>query len=231
VLRAVVFDVDFTLARPGPELGASGYVRVGRLYGLELAADRYEEARRAAVDALQRHPDLRHDEQIWVEFTERIVRGMGGNTNRAREAAAEIASAWERSENFALYEDALPVLEELRRHGLKIGLISNGVRDLEEFVRDHALVVDAAVGSRAHGKVKPDPTIFHAALERLGVEPPKAVMVGDSPDDDIAGARALGMRAFLIDREGRYPDEPNRLTDLYALPAALALRTRDASTR
>ena len=48
-------------------------------------------------------------------------------------------------------------------------------------------------------------------------------MVGDSPEDDIEGARALGMRAFLIDRENRFPGEPERLPDLYALPAALGL--------
>ena len=222
-LRAVLFDVDFTLARPGPELGPDGYVRVGRLHGLDLAPERYEEARLQAIDALQRHPDHRHDEEIWVEFTERVVRGMGGDAERAHEAAVEIAGAWERSENFDLYDDVLPVLDELRRQGLKMGLVSNGVRDLEEFVRHHRLDVDAAVGSRAHGRVKPSPTIFRAALEQLGVEPPDAVMVGDSPDDDIEGARAIGMRAFLVDRDDRYPEIPDRLPDLRALPAALGL--------
>ena len=48
-------------------------------------------------------------------------------------------------------------------------------------------------------------------------------MVGDSLEDDIEGARALGMRAFLLDREGRYPKRPERLTDLRQLPAALGL--------
>ena len=48
-------------------------------------------------------------------------------------------------------------------------------------------------------------------------------MIGDSYEDDIEGARALGMKAFLLDRDGRYPDEPDRLPDLLALPAALGL--------
>ena len=48
-------------------------------------------------------------------------------------------------------------------------------------------------------------------------------MVGDSYQDDIEGARALGMRALLLDRDGRHPDEAERLTDLYALPAALGV--------
>jgi FMN phosphatase YigB (HAD superfamily) len=48
-------------------------------------------------------------------------------------------------------------------------------------------------------------------------------MVGDSIDDDIEGARALGMRAILLDREGRNPGFEPRLDDLRALPAALGL--------
>ena len=51
----------------------------------------------------------------------------------------------------------------------------------------------------------------------------QAAMVGDSPEDDLEGARALGMQAFLVDREGAYPDAPDRLPDLFALPAALGL--------
>ena len=223
-LRAVLFDVDFTLVRPGPELGPEGYRRRGEQFGLRLDPDRYDDARAAAVEALERHPELMHDEDIWIAFTERIVRGMGGDGERAHECAVAIERSWEEHGNFDLYEDALPVLERLRGAGLKLGLVSNGVRDLEDFVVHHALDVDVAVCSRAHGRIKPHETIFRAALERLETEPEEAVMVGDSLDDDVEGARALGMRAFLVDRENRYPELEGRLPDLYALPAALGLR-------
>ncbi len=223
-LRAVLFDVDFTLARPGPELSPDAYRRAGRDYGLDLDPKRYEQARIDAIEGLQKHPELEHDEEIWIAFTERIVRGMGGGDSPGvRDCAVEIERRWERSLNFHLYDDALPTLELLRRHGLKIGLVSNGARDLDEFVADHKLDVDAAVGSRGHGWTKPHPSIFRAVLERLGVEPAEAAMVGDSPEDDIEGARALGMRAFLLDREDVYPDHEDRLTDLRALPAAIGL--------
>jgi ribulose-1,5-bisphosphate 5-phosphatase len=222
-LRAVLFDVDFTLVRPGPELGPEGYRRRGEQFGLELDPELYEQARAAALEHLVRHPELDHDEEIWVAFTERIVRGMGGEGERALECARAIEGAWEEHGNFDLYEDAVPVLEELRRAGLKLGLVSNGVRDLDAFVAHHRLEVDAAVCSRTHGKIKPHETIFRAALERLEVEPEAAAMVGDSPEDDVDGARALGMRAFLVDREDRFPELEGRLPSLYALPAALGL--------
>jgi putative hydrolase of the HAD superfamily len=117
----------------------------------------------------------------------------------------------------------VPVLDDLRAHGLRIGLVSNGIRDLTEFVAHHRLDVDAIVDSRSHGYVKPHPTIFRAALERLGVDAGAAAMVGDSPEEDIEGARALGMRAILIDRADRHHDVEERLIDLYGLPAALGL--------
>jgi len=222
-IRAVLLDVDFTLARPGPELGPEGYRRRGEQFGLELDPARYEDARAAAVTALERHPELEHDEEIWVAFTERIVRGMGGEGERARECAAAIERAWEEHGNFDLYEDALPVLDELRRLGLKLALVSNGVRDLEAFVAHHGIDIDAAVCSRDHGWIKPHETIFRAALERLGVEPAEAAMVGDSLEEDVEGARVLGMHAILVDRDDRYPEVEDRLTDLYGLPAALGL--------
>jgi HAD superfamily hydrolase (TIGR01549 family) len=224
MLRAVLFDVDFTIARPGPELGPEGYRRLGARFGLELEPSRYAEARAKAVEGIRRHPELEHDEEIWVAFTERIIRGMGGNTGSAYDCAVAMTQAWEHAEHFELYEDALPVLGALRAQGLKLGLVSNTGRNLDEFVAHHRLDVDAALGSGAFGRTKPHPTIFRAVLERLEVDPSDAAMIGDSIEDDIEGARATGIpRAFLLDREGRYPEVPDRLPDLLALPAALGL--------
>ncbi len=225
MIRAVLFDVDFTLARPGPELGPEGYRRVGERHGLALDPARYEAARQTALASLQRHPELEHDDELWILFTEEIVRGMGGDAEGARACAEELVRAWEAHERFTLYEDALPALAALREHGVKIGLVSNGSRNLEEFVTHHALDVDCAVGSRAFGRTKPHPEIFRHALALLGVEPEEAAMIGDSYEDDIEGARALGMKAFLLDRDGRRPDEPDCLRDLFTLPAALGLAT------
>ena len=166
-LRAVLFDVDFTLAKPGPDLGPEGYVKLGRKYGLELDPDATRRRAPAAVAQIERHPELRHDEEMWFAFTELIVRGMGGDAPAARELAVEMTKLWERSENFDLYDDALPVLEQLRGLGLKLGLVSNGGREIADFVVHHALEVDCAIASRAHGWIKPHESIFRAALELL----------------------------------------------------------------
>jgi HAD superfamily hydrolase (TIGR01662 family) len=213
-LRAVLFDVDFTLARPGPELGPEGYVRAGERHGLRLDATRYEAARDAALVDLRRHPELEHDDEVWFRFTERIVRGMGGDADSAYDCAVEITRGWERHENFDLYDDVPAALDGIREAGLRIGVVSNSARDVVEFARHHGLDVDAGISSFHHGHTKPHASIFRAVLDLLGVQPAEAVMVGDTIADDIDGALALGMRAILLDREGRNPDFEPRIVTL-----------------
>src|SRR5262249_44519419 len=143
-LLAVLFDVDFTLCRPGPELGPEGYRALGREYGLELDPARYEGARLAAIEDLRKHPELDHDGEIWVRFTEDIGRGMGGGEgSEVNGIALEIVKRWEHAVHFELYEDALPVLAVLRARGIRLGLVSNTSRDLGAFVRHFGLEVDA----------------------------------------------------------------------------------------
>jgi HAD superfamily hydrolase (TIGR01549 family) len=222
-LRAVLFDIDFTLVRPGPELGPEGYARAGERHGLALDPARYESARDAALIDLHRHPELDHDEQIWFAFTERIVLGMGGTSPASHAAAVEITRGWERHENFELYEDTLPVFEELRGAGLKLGLVSNSARDMRGFARHHGLDVDAGLSSFHHGKTKPHASIFRAVLDLLDVEATDAAMVGDTVEDDMEGALALGMRAVLVDRLNLWPNYEPRIENLFALPAALRI--------
>jgi HAD superfamily hydrolase (TIGR01662 family) len=222
-LLAVLFDVDFTLARPGPELGPEGYVRAGERHGMTLDPARYEEGREAALAALERHPELEHDDAIWFTFTERIVLAMGGRQPASYDCAVEITRGWEKHDNFELYEDVAPVLDELRAAGLKIGLVSNSARDVHAFARHHGLEIDAGISSFHHGRTKPHASIFRAVLDLLDVAPAEAAMVGDTIDADVDGAVALGMRAVLVDRLGRHPEFAPRIDDLYALPAALGL--------
>jgi HAD superfamily hydrolase (TIGR01549 family) len=171
---------------------------------------------------VKRHPELDHDEEIWVLFTEQVICGMGGR-GATYDAAVELERGWAKAHHFDLYDDVLPVLADLRGRGLRLGLLSNSARDLDEFVVHHRLDVDAVLTSYVHGKTKPHETIFRSLLAKLDVDAEESVMVGDAIDDDIEGALAVGMRALLLDRDDRYPDVPNRLGSLAELAAALDL--------
>ena len=88
---------------------------------------------------------------------------------------------------------------------------------MHEFARHHALDVDVGISSFHHGKTKPHASIFRAALELLELEPGHALMVGDTVEDDVEGARAVGIDALLLDRLGLYPDFSPRIETLSEL--------------
>ena len=114
-LRAVVFDVDYTLAQPGPDLGAGGFLSRRRALRARSSTPRATTtARRAAFDTLEQHPELDHDEEIWVLFTQRIIEGMGGEGDTYG-PAVELTRAWEHAAHFELYDDVLPTLDAAAR--------------------------------------------------------------------------------------------------------------------
>ncbi len=109
-------------------------------------------------------------------------------------------------ENYALFEDALPALTELRSRGYRLGVVSNWQAWLEGLLTSLEVMpmLDALVVSGIEGVEKPDPRIFQIALERIGVPAERTCYVGDSPAFDVEAARAVGMQALLIDRRGRH---------------------------
>jgi putative hydrolase of the HAD superfamily len=102
------------------------------------------------------------------------------------------------------YEDTIPVLEELRKRGYKIGLLTNSflpmwMRDVELEVYDLLRFLDARVTAADVGYLKPHPFIYQRTLELLETTAEKAVFVGDRPKNDIAGANDSGLISVLMD--------------------------------
>ncbi|MEU1622241.1 HAD-IA family hydrolase [Streptomyces sp. NPDC005722] len=98
------------------------------------------------------------------------------------------------------YPDTVEVLEELRRRGVPVAVVSNIGWDLRPVFRAHGLegLVDVFVLSFEHGVQKPDPRLFRVACEGLGLPPERVVMVGDDRRAD-GGAAALGCTLHLVD--------------------------------
>jgi len=123
--------------------------------------------------------------------------------------------------------DAPPLLRELRRRGIKIGVLSNTMwpRDAHEriFIRDGIFeLIDGAVYTSEIPWTKPHPEAFRAAMRAIGVtDPAECIFVGDRPYDDVHGAKSAGMRAVLVPNSdvpafsGTEPDAViSRLADL-----------------
>ena len=105
---------------------------------------------------------------------------------------------------FHPFEDAAPALAALRARGLATVCVSNWDVSLHGVLERCGLSsgLDAVVCSAEAGAAKPEPAIFERALAIAGCSPEEAVHVGDTPEEDLAGARAAGLRGLLIRREG-----------------------------
>lgn len=109
------------------------------------------------------------------------------------------------------YPDALDALARIARR-VPVAAVSNGNADLQRIGLSQHFVFQ--LGSREFGAAKPDPGIFHAACERLGVAPAQVLHVGDHAEMDVAGAIRAGLRGCWINREAHVWDHPELQPDL-----------------
>jgi putative hydrolase of the HAD superfamily len=152
---------------------------------------------------------------------ERATRELNIDVTAAviEEAATHHLDAW--TPHITHDPDAAEVLAELRRRGLRIGLLSNTLwprRFHERFLQRDGLLdlIDERLYTSDMPRTKPHPSVFRAALEALHVEDPsRAVFVGDRPFDDIGGAKGAGMRAVLKPNPAvpEHPAEPDAVID------------------
>ena len=203
-VRAVLFDVDFTLIYPGPTFRGEGYRAFCARYGMDVDASRFEDGVASAAPLLESQDDV-YDPEIFIAYTSRIIEVMGGAGARVDECSREIYREWAACQHFELYDDVAEVLQHLFDSGLRIGLISNTHRCLASFQSHFELqgLISATVSSSDHGLMKPHPSIFSAALQLLDVTAAEAVMVGDSFTHDVEGALGVGMGAVLLNRGDR----------------------------
>ena len=124
---------------------------------------------------------------------------------------------------FDLIPDALPALDAMADAGLRLGVVSNWDCGLGDVLAGLGVAERFGVvaASAVVGAGKPDPAIFHHALDALGVDPGEALHCGDLPAYDCAGAAAAGVRAVLIDRAGDMAGGP--CPTIAALPELLPL--------
>jgi HAD superfamily hydrolase (TIGR01549 family) len=201
-IRAVFFDVDFTLIHPGPTFGGKGYQTFCARYGIAVDPAVFGAAVASAASVLDSSEDDRHTDELFVQYTRHIIEQMGGRGDQLDACAREIYREWAVCQHFELYDDASAVLREIAGRGTRIGLISNSHRCLASFQSHFELqgLITAALSSSNHGYMKPHPSIFEAAIKLVDVAPGEAVMVGDSVAHDIDGALGAGMRAVLVHR-------------------------------
>jgi putative hydrolase of the HAD superfamily len=203
---AVLLDAFGTLVAldpPAPRLRAELAAR-----GIDVGAERAAAAFRAEIAYYLEHQLEGRDAAALDDLRDRcadVLREALGLPGLDRPSAREALLAAIR---FRPYSDAAPALRELRRRGLRLVVASNWDCSLASALRDAGLLdmVDGVVSSAEAGVRKPDPRLFERALELAGCPPERAVHVGDSLSNDVAGAAAAGIRAVLLRRGEERPD-------------------------
>jgi putative hydrolase of the HAD superfamily len=203
-VRVVLLDALGTLLElsdPGPPL-AQELARLG-------APVSVEEARAAVLEEMtyyRAHHDEASDRERLDDLRRRCAEVLrDALPQRARELGVpRLVGALLAALRFAPYAEVPAALATLRERGLRLVVVSNWDVSLHDQLAATGLdaLVDGAVSSAEAGAGKPHPAIYRRALDLAGAGPGEALMVGDSPDTDVAGALAAGIEAVLVDRWG-----------------------------
>ena len=229
--RAVFFDAGETIVYPHPSFPEL-LAQVLRQDGQEVDPARIRDKVPVVVDIFTRAAE---EGELWSTSPERSRRFWARVYGRLFEElglpfgdrmAERIQETFTDVGNYRLFPDVLTTLDRLRRAGVRLGVVSNFEEWLERLLESLAVTTyfDVRVISGVEGVEKPDPKIFHLALERMEVGPEESVYVGDSPQFDVEPATLVGMLGILLDRRGRFPDHAGlRITSLEELPGAIGL--------
>jgi putative hydrolase of the HAD superfamily len=225
-IEAVLLDVGGTLIECRPsaaELYASTLSRWGpSVRGEEVEPifrAAWEQATQAHPPGLDRYHELKGGEREWWGALLRRVLGELGHPAPWEPVLDELFEAFSSPELWHVYPEVHEVLVELRRRGLRLGVLSNWDSRLPALLArlDLAAYFDAVLVSALEGIEKPAPEIFERAAARLRADPRVCLHAGDSPLDDVRGAEAAGVFAVLVDREWRFGDGIRRIRDLRGL--------------
>ena len=211
MVKAVFFDFYQTLGVWGESLRPR-LQKVTDRYACEIDWERYDTARENFyADASGSDPmthDLLETMQQIIDSYREFLAALG-----VREYLDQMTWELLQSEHslFAanaatLYDDTVPTLEHLRDAGFKLAIVSNWDTPLDPLTERLGIahyfdVIIASHDARVRS-AKPDPHIFNYTLAAVGVSAEEAVHVGDTYEADIIGAKGVGIRPILIDRDG-----------------------------
>jgi len=198
VIRAIVFDLDNTLVdfmkmkADAVTAAIDGMIDAG----LELP----REAVRSRIDAIYQEQGLEYQKVF-----DRLLESELGHIDPKILASGIVAYRRARESALVLYPHVQMTLLELIKRGIKLGVVSDAPQP-QVWLRLCSLqlqhVFDAVVTFDDTREHKPSPAPFRLLLERLGVGPRDALMVGDWAERDVVGGRSLGMKTVFA----RYGD-------------------------
>lgn len=223
-IRAVFFDAGHTLIESRPSV-AGIYRRSAGDFGVFFSEERAEALLQvlgsayaeATAQAMETAITDEADKAMWHGVTRRVYDTVPELQAIAYDPWFEhLHAIFVDPATWQPYAETVEVLTTLRARGLRIAVVSNWSSNLPRILDGLGLTAyfDAVVVSCIEGCRKPSPSIFHRALERTAMTPGEVLHVGDTYEDDVLGASAVGIGAVLLNRNGRTCPPCPVVTDL-----------------
>ncbi|MHB8466677.1 MAG: HAD family hydrolase [Acidimicrobiales bacterium] len=220
-ISAVLLDVGGVLVLPDPDV----LEPVVRPFAPNVTAEALARGHYHAIAAMDRAAWAKGVTADWPVYNRAMVETLGIAVDAQGAAASAIAEAFVRLVWRRVIPESVAALAQLAATGVRIGIVSNADGTIEQQLMASGICqvgagdgveVTAIVDSGALGVEKPDPAIFHHALEVIGVTADEAIHVGDTAWADVAGARAAGVRPVHFDPYGLCPqvDDHDHVADL-----------------
>ncbi len=214
LVKAVIFDLGGTIIKSDEP--AQIFHRILEAHGIHVRTEKIRTAHRKNETEHDPEDMAQQGIEYWNRWNMRLLKTIGINENREL-LARRINEQWFDYADLQVFPDAAQILEELRRRGVKLGVVTNALaEEIQKMFKKLNLnnIFDIAVGCDACKKAKPSREIFCYALDRLKVRPENAVFVGDSVKYDYEGAKEVGMKTMLISRDGDAPVGVESVTNL-----------------
>lgn len=198
-IKAVTFDVGGTLINPWPSVG-DVYVEVAAEFGVQASP---EFINWSFKDAWKSRHNFDYSQEAWFEIVRESFGQQGAEL--PDEFFPAVYERFAQPDVWIVFGDVVRTLEDLAADGFKLGIISNWDDRLLPLLKRLGLdrYFESIIVSCNVGFTKPSPVIFEQAQRWLKVGPENMLHVGDSPKEDIEGAKACGMNAVQIGRGHR----------------------------
>jgi putative hydrolase of the HAD superfamily len=229
-VKAIFFDAADTLFYIEKGLGHT-YAGVARKYGADPDPGEikkaFSRAFKTAPPLAFRDVTVKERQRLEKEWWRAIVEKVYSEIGMFDEFDPHFDELFEvfRGEAWTLFPETADVLSSLKESGYSLGIISNFDSRVYDVMRQLGIYeyFDVLVISSEAGHAKPSHGIFSKALEQAGRDPREVIHVGDDLCNDFHGARAMGIRALLLDREGEYAGATfmDRIEDLTAIERVL----------
>jgi len=222
-VKAVLFDLGGTLIDTADIFEI--WRRILEAHGIKRSLDKISSAHKETEKQFNPKDYPRLSDEFYITWNLHILKKLGICKN-LQSLAGKISEEWWDHSDVRLYPDAEEALRQLKKMGLKMGLVTNGFQsDIDQILPRVGLAnfFDVTVGVDAVGKTKPNREIFLYTLKKLGVSPQEVLFVGDQLETDYEGARKEGLQALLIDREDKIRKRVKKIRSLKEIAAHLQL--------